>query len=239
MTWANCLVRGALVLAGGLLPVALVTVHAQTGRGTLAGTVQDASRMQVPGAEVHVKNLDGRNEEVTNVGVYGKFEFANIPVGRYALEARSPGFAVGKAEVLVEAGGRAETVVMLPLGEVKETMTIRGTRPPNAPPAPARAAPVIRIPVGGNVQPAKLVKRVKPVYPEGARFRGISSSVVVRAVISVRGEILNPEVINSNVDPSLAQAVLEAVRQWRYEPTLLNGEPVEVATTIEFNFYLD
>ena len=112
-----------------VLPVALVTVHAQAGRGALAGVVQDASQMHVPGCEVRVKNLDGKNEEVANASVYGEFAFASIPVGRYSVEARSQGFAVGKAEVLVEAGRRAEVVVTLPLGQITEAMTIRGSRP--------------------------------------------------------------------------------------------------------------
>jgi protein TonB len=50
---------------------------------------------------------------------------------------------------------------------------------------------------------------------------------------------LNPEVVNTNVNPGLAQAALDAVRQWRYEPTLLNGEPVEVVTTIAIGFELE
>src|ERR1035441_92681 len=151
-----------------VLPVALVTVHAQASRGALAGVVQDASRARVPGCEVRVKTLDGKNEEVAKADAAGEFGFANIPVGRYAIEVRSRGFAVGKAEVLVEAGRPAEAMVTLPLGQISETMTIRGSRPTNAPAAaPKGAIQPIRIPVGGNVQAAKLIKQVHPVYPAG------------------------------------------------------------------------
>jgi TonB family protein len=222
-----------------VLPVALVTVHAQAGRGTLAGVVQDASREHVPGCEVRIKNLDGKNEEAANASIYGKFEFANIPVGRYAVEARSQGFAVGKAEVLVEAGRRAEVVVTLPLGQISESMTIRGTRPAPAADAPKRAVQVIRgLRVGGNVQAAKLIKQVHPVYPEELKQQGITGTVMLRAVISTAGEPLNPEVVNT-VDPGLARAALDAFRQWRYQPTLLNGEPVEVVTTVTMRFELE
>ena len=62
---------------------------------------------------------------------------------------------------------------------------------------------------------------------------------MLRTVISTTGEPLNPEVINTTVDPRLAQAALDAVRQWRYQPTLLNGQPVEVATTIDVTFALE
>jgi TonB family protein len=224
-----------------VLPVALVTVHAQGDRGTLAGTVQDDSKARVPGCEVRVKNLDGKNEEVAHAGVTGEFAFANIPVGRYSIEARSRGFAVGKAEALVEAGKRAEALVTLPLGQVSETLTIRGTRPVNTPsPAtPARVVQAIRIPVGGNVQPVKLIKQVRPIYPEEVKQQGITGTVMLRAVISTTGEVLNPEVVNTTVDPRLGQAALDAFRQWRYSPTLLNGEPVEVVTTVTMTFELE
>ena len=62
---------------------------------------------------------------------------------------------------------------------------------------------------------------------------------MLRAVISKTGEPLNPEVINTAVNPGLAQAALDAVRQWRYQPTLLNGQPVEIVTTVNVTFELD
>ena len=222
-----------------VLPVALVSVHAQAGRGTLTGVVQDASQEHVPGCEVRIKNLDGKNEEVANASIYGKFEFANIPVGRYAVEARSQGFAVGKAEVLVEAGRRAEVVVTLPLGQISESMTIRGSRPAGAPAAPRTGIFTAGLRVGGNVQAAKVIKQVHPLYPEELKQQGITGTVMLRAVISTTGEPLNPEVVNSNVNPALAQAALDAFRQWRYQPTLLNGQPVEVVTTVMLTFELE
>jgi TonB family protein len=223
-----------------VLPVALVTVRAQASGGALAGVVQDASRARVPGCDVRAKNLDGKNEEVARANATGEFGFANIPVGHYTIEVRARGFAVGKTEVVVEAGRRAEALVTLPLGQISETMTIRGSRPANAPAAaPKGAVQPIRIPVGGNVQAAKLIKQVHPVYPADLKEQGITGTVMLRAVISTTGETLNPEVINSNVNPGLAQAALDAFRQWRYSPTLLNGQPVEVAITAMMGFELE
>ena len=234
------------VLAGAfLMPVALITVHAQAGSGALAGVVVDISQARVPFCAVRVKNLDGKNEEAAKVNAAGEFGFANIPVGRYAIEVRARGFAVGKTEVLVEAGRRVETIVVLPLGQMSETVTVTGSRPANgslAQPAPPAAAPSRtpqRIPVGGNVQPAKLLKQTRPIYPADLKQQGISGTVMLRAVISITGEPLNPEVLNTTVNPGLAQAALEAVRQWRYQPTLLNGQAVEVTTMIEVTFELD
>jgi protein TonB len=89
------------------------------------------------------------------------------------------------------------------------------------------------------VQAAKLIKMVHPIYPADLKQQGITGTVIVRAVISTTGEPLHPEVINTTVNPGLAQAALDAVRQWRYQPTLLNGQPVEFVTTITLAFELD
>ena len=92
--------------------------------------------------------------------------------------------------------------------------------------------------VGGNVQASKLIRQVKPVFPEDLQQLGVQGTVVIRAIISTEGTVLNPQAISANVNPRLAQAALDAVRQWAYEPTLLNGQPVEVATTITIDFQL-
>ena len=89
------------------------------------------------------------------------------------------------------------------------------------------------------MQPVKLIKQVRPIYPEEVKQQGITGTVMLRAVISTTGEVLNPEVVNTTVDPRLGQAALDAFRQWRYSPTLLNGEPVEVVTTVTMTFELE
>ena len=90
--------------------------------------------------------------------------------------------------------------------------------------------------VGGNVQSAKLVRQPKPAYPPLARQARISGVVKFNAVIAKDGTIQNLTMISGH--PLLVQAATEAVRQWVYQPTLLNGEPVEVITTIDVNFTL-
>ncbi len=224
-----------------VLPVTLVTVHAQAGTGGLAGIVQDISQARVPACAVSIKNLDGKNEEVAKVNAAGEFGFPNIPVGRYAIEVRAKGFAVGKSEVLVEVGRNAMATVTLDVGRISEAVTVRGTRPANgslAPVAPSARAPQ-RIAVGGNVQMAKLISQVRPVYPADLMQQGITGTVMLRAVLSTTGDLLHAEVVNTTVNPGLAQAALDAVRQWRYQPRLLNGQPVEIATTITVSFELD
>ena len=96
----------------------------------------------------------------------------------------------------------------------------------------------MRIRLGGNVQAAKIITKVQPIYPESARAGGAQGSVLLHAVVSKDGRPLSLQVLNSQVNPDLARAAVEAVSQWRYQPTLLNGEPVEIDTTIQVKFSL-
>ena len=93
-----------------------------------------------------------------------------------------------------------------------------------------------RITVGGKVQGAKLTHRVEPRYPRLAVDARVSGTVRFTAVIARNGEIQNLQLISGH--PLLAQSARDAVKQWRYEPTLLNGSPVEVSTQIDVNFVL-
>src|SRR5262249_30011504 len=104
--------------------------------------------------------------------------------------------------------------------------------------AAENTAPASERSTGGSVQPPKLVKAVRPVYPVGAKESGVQGSVILHAVVGMNGVPLSLRVLNSQIDPELARAALEAVSQWRYTPTLLNGQPVEIDTTITVNFKL-
>ena len=93
-----------------------------------------------------------------------------------------------------------------------------------------------RIRVGGNVQQSRLKYRPAPRYPAEARDQGITGTVRLEVVIGTDGSVDELKVIAGH--PILAEAAVEAVRQWRYVPTLLNGRPVEVASTIDVVFTL-
>src|SRR6267154_1132455 len=106
-----------------------------------------------------------------------------------------------------------------------------GGGPP--PPKPAQS----RIRQGGAVTAASLINRVNPVYPPLARQTRVAGTVRLHAIISKQGTVQQLEVLSGH--PLLVQSALDAVRQWRYRPTLLNGEPVEVDTTIDVIFSLN
>ncbi len=88
-----------------------------------------------------------------------------------------------------------------------------------------------------NLGEGSLLRRVQPAYPVAAREARIQGQVELRAIISKAGTIENLVVLRGH--PMLAGAAVEAVKQWRYRPYLLNKEPVEVETNITVNFVLD
>lgn len=114
---------------------------------------------------------------------------------------------------------------------------VQAPPPPPPPPSPPGSPNgSTRLRVGGNVQAANLVQHVDPTYPPLALQARIQGTVRFNAIIAKDGTMANLTVLSGH--PMLIQAALEAVRQWLYKPTLVNGEPAEVITTIEVNFTL-
>ena len=119
---------------------------------------------------------------------------------------------------------------------------------PFVPPAriaasPVEAKPAVKLAaksgpqrVGGDVQAAKLIHQVRPAYPPLAKQARIQGTVRLQAVIARDGSIQN--LVLAGGHPLLVPSAMDAVRQWRYRPTTLNGETVEVLTQIDVNFTL-
>ncbi len=100
----------------------------------------------------------------------------------------------------------------------------------------ASAEPQNPIRVGGGVQQHNLVKQPKPVYPAEAKAARIQGTVQMQITIGKDGKVQSLNVLSG--PPELVQAAVDAVKEWEYKPTLLNGEPVEVLTTVDVNFTL-
>ena len=97
--------------------------------------------------------------------------------------------------------------------------------------AKAKMAPVR---IGGRIQAPKKIKDVKPVYPAIAQSARVAGGVTIEATIGPDGKVIDAKVVRSI--PLLDQAALDAVRQWEYTPTLLNGVPVSVLVTVTISF---
>ena len=104
---------------------------------------------------------------------------------------------------------------------------------------PVQEAPKPKIPrvrIGGDVAKLQLKHKVQPVYPPEARHNRVQGTVRLHVVLSTAGRVQQLDIVSG--DPDLAKAAAEAVRQWEYKPMLLNGEPVEVDTTVDVVFSL-
>jgi TonB family protein len=108
--------------------------------------------------------------------------------------------------------------------------------PPPSPPGRNQAAVPQRITISGDVVQRQQLRDVTPVYPELARQARIEGVVRLNIVIDKQGRVVDIKVISGH--PLLIPAALEAVKQWEYNPTLLNGQPVEVSTEVSVPFVL-
>jgi TonB family protein len=225
-----------LAVSASVFPLVLLRAQAPAGQGDLAGSVSDASGARIPGGIVTVSGSGG-NREITRADETGNWVFHGIPAGHYVVQMDRRGFVRYSHAVDVEAGAHANLDAVLSVGSMQETINVvaQGQARSNS---TAPAGETQRIRVGGNVQAAQLLRQIKPAYPDSARAQGIEGTVLLHAVIGTDGAPLSLSVMNKLADPDLAAAALDSARQWRYQPTLLNGVPVEVETTITVNFRL-
>ncbi|MCX6590681.1 MAG: M56 family metallopeptidase [Acidobacteria bacterium] len=225
-----------LVSMAGVVMLGSVLAVAAAGQATgpLAGTVEvvvnDVTGARVPGAVVSIEAGGGKVFVKQPTSPAGEVSFHSLPAKDYLLEVVSPGFATVTKGLKLTADSGARVEVTLQPDEIFQSATVSGgeVRP---------AGPPSRIRIGGNVQSAKIINKARIIYPAEAKQKGIQGTVFLRAVISKEGTILSLQVLSAP-DKSLADAAVEGVKQWTYQSTLLNGNPVEVVTRIDVNFTL-
>ena len=153
-----------------------------------------------------------------------------IPKKIPSLVQATPAPEIGVAGSLGEANGSDATGLSVLIGSVPE---------PPAPPLmeQAKNQPAHKpVRLGGRVAEANLIRKILPVYPPLAKAAHIQGTVEFTALISKEGNVENLQLVHGH--PLLVRAAQEAVLQWRYRPTTLNGEAVEVVTDIIVNFTL-
>jgi TonB family protein len=231
---------GALAVLLGLcllLPLAALRLPAQALSGDFTGTIRDASGAIVPDGAITMTNQTADTVDTAKSDAAGNFTFAALPAGEYTLRVEKAGFRAYTAPITLEAGRALSLKIKLSVGSTSQHVTVEAAGSPTAP-LTAESAPS-QLSVGGNVGEAKIISRAPPVYPAAAQAAGIEGDVIMHAIIGKDGNLLSLHVINSRqVDPELARAAIEAVSQWRYLPTQLNGNPIETDTTITVSFHL-
>jgi protein TonB len=155
----------------------------------------------------------------------------------YTLGEKNPNSAEGSAtpsDVPGSASPQAAADASQDAQKEADTQSPAGANP--EPNASAQKPKPKRIRVGGAVASANLVHQVAPVYPKDAKKNHITGTVLLHATIGHDGTVETLEYVSG--PPELKPSAMEAVKQWRYKPTLLNGEPVEVDTTISVIYTL-
>jgi TonB family protein len=222
-----------------LVPLAAVRLPAENLSGKISGSIHDPSGTGVANATIIMSNHAANTIDMTTSDRVGNFSFKALPTGDYELQVVKPGFEAYRIpQVALQSGRDFSQAILLQLGSITERLQVTPDNSEKPTVAETTSGQPSRLRIGGSVEAAKIITKVQPVYPESAKSAGIMGTVVLHAVIGMDGKPLSLHVMNSQIDPDLARAAVEAVSQWRYRPTLLNGNPVEVDTTITVNFTL-
>lgn len=239
--WAGLLAKVAALCL--LLPLAALRLPGQNLSGKFTGTIFDVSDAACPNATIVMTNHKAGTVDMTTSDAQGNFVFKALPAGEYEMKVLKPGFKTYLVpQIALEPGRDLALNATLQMGVLEQTVAVQAfeyrgqSYAMKAAPSTETTAEPPRVRIGGNVQAAKIITEVQPIYPESAKAAGVQGTVLLHAVVSKEGRPLALQVLNSQVDPDLARAAVEAVSQWRYQPTLLNGEPVEIDTTIQVKF---
>lgn len=225
----------AALFVAVMLPIAALR-GAQAVPAALTGSVYDASGAVIPGVELVLEDANQFKWTVTT-DASGRFEFAPVRAGKYLLAASLPGFKALRHEFELKASRDWDRAVTLQVGDLRETITVRESR---LPAARAAAPPqgLQRVRVGGNIRVPRKLQDVRPIYPASMRAAGQEGVVPLEAIIGRDGTVTSVRVLTAQVHPDFAIAAVDAVRQWRFSPTLLNGAPVEVVMNVSVTFNL-
>ena len=226
----------ALVLLLGVAAAAAVVRAAQTTPLPLAGSIYDTSGGVLPQVALKLEDAQKATWAATT-DASGRFAFPAVAPGRYVLEASLPGFRSLRHLFELRNARDWDRAITMQVGELQETVTVSAARLPTVRPTPGATAPQ-RLKVGGNIRAPRKLLDVRPVYPDSMREAGREGVVPVEALIGLDGSVVSVRVLTAQVHPDVAVAAAEAVRQWRFDPTLLNGRPVEVAMTVSVEFKL-
>ena len=232
----RALVVTTLALAAATFTAA--AFHAeQTPSNTLVGTIYDRSGAVLPGVAVTLTDAQNMKAQATT-DASGRFQFPAAAGAKYVLEASVPGFNSLRQEFSLNNPGDWDRAITLQVGKLTETVTVMAKREPATQPVPGTPKPT-PVRVGGNIKAPTKVLDVRPVYPASMRAAGRSGVVPLDALIGADGSVVFVRVVSATVHPDFADAATEAVRQWKFSPTLLNGKPVEVLMGVTINFALE
>ena len=229
------------VIASGLLLLAIAVPSSviragQDGPRVLSGSVYDTTGAVMPGVAVTLEDANEAKQTATTDKT-GRFQFGVTPVGKYKLSTSLAGFRALRQEFELRTARDWDRAITLQVGTLSESVTVSATRITE--PATAtrpQGPPPLR--VGGNIRAPRKTQDVRPIYPDSMRAAGREGVVPLDAVIGADGSVSAVRVLSADVHPDFAIAAVDAVRGWKFTPTLLNGKAVEVVMTVTVTFNL-
>jgi TonB family protein len=224
----------ALLLLALTLPIAAFRTG-QAAPTALTGSVYDPTGAVLPGVELTLEDAQKATTKATSDAA-GRFAFTNVAPGQYVLAASLPGFRALHHEFELKSSRDWDRAITLQVGDLTETINVRERR--IVVPGPTQPQPAERIRVGGNIRVPRKEVDVRPVYPPTMRAAGREGVVPIEAIIGTDGTVTTLRVVSAQVHPDFAIAAADAVRQWKFSPTLLNGTPVEVVMRVSITFSL-
>jgi TonB family protein len=227
----------AIVLSSITLPVSGLCAAGQASPGRFSGWIVDQTGAAIADATVSAIDAQTATTQETSTDTRGYFEYVGLPAGDYRVEVAARGFAPSRAIVRLEAGSLIQRNIRLQLGSVRETVTVAGGASATVEESSVVAEAVVSRDRGEPLQPPVKVKDVRPAYPQRLVDAGIHGSVTLEGRIGADGVMTNVEVIPP-ANPELAEAALDAVRQWRFEPTRLHGVAVDTSINVTVDFLL-
>jgi beta-lactamase regulating signal transducer with metallopeptidase domain len=209
-----------------------------------AGSVLDQTGNVVTGVTLTMTNKKTGQKYQVKSSETGSFEFVGLTAGDYELETGSPGFRNAKTPMTV-ANKNLQSDIRLEVGMLEETISVVDNGEPRAEGAgpttrgyrwPPEKVACETKPTGGYIaQPTKLVD-ARPIYPRSGGVPKAGRVVVLDARIGTDGSVVDARGTDPAVDPDLVAAAIEAVKLWKYTPTLLNCIPIEVQMKVTVNF---
>jgi TonB family protein len=221
------------VIVAITLTTASFRAKEQAGPMPFTGTAYDPTGAVLPGVVMTMEDAAG-NRATATTDKTGRFEFGVVSPGKYRLTMTSlPGFQSATHDITLQEPRQWDVNLTFQVGTLQERITVTEQRPAGA---PARNREPLR--VGGNIKPPRKLVDVRPVYPAAMRDAGIDGVVSLNALIDADGKVASVRLAGSQAHPELAKSAIDAVKQWVFSPTLLNGDKVEVLMTVTVAFTL-
>jgi TonB family protein len=231
--------RLAIALVWSLVALPIAGLGATQPSSTrFSGWIVDPSGIAVADAAISVTDVQTRASHQTASDTRGHFEYTDLPPGDYLVEVRASGFAPRQDAMKIEAREQTQRNIRLQLGSVRETVVVSSGASPVVTAddnTGAAAEAFVSRHRGQPLQPPIKVRHVRPVYEQRLEGAGVYGSVTLEGRIGTDGALTDLEVVPP-ANPDLTRAALDAVRQWRYEPTRLHGVPVETNISITVDF---